>query len=72
MNAAMTADEQSMFELGAKYQQAGLMLTPYDCQPVDQFIFAETRGLDRTERARIYNRLRGAFNRGWHTSNAAA
>lgn len=68
----MTADEKSMFELGMQYQQAGLMLTPHDCQPVDQFIFSEVRGLDRTEQARIYNRLRGSFNRGWNAAHAAA
>lgn len=70
MNIDMTADEKSMFELGMKYQQAGLMLTPNDCQPVDQFIFAEVHGLERTEQAKIYNRLRGAFNRGWNAAQA--
>lgn len=68
----MKADTDAMFELGRKYQKAGLSLTPKDCQPVDKFIFGEIRGLDRADQAKTYNALRGAFNRGWAVEDAAA
>lgn len=58
--------------LGEKYFQAGLKLTPRDCRPIDDAIFAAIGNATGAARARSYSVLRSAFNRGWQQAHAAA
>lgn len=66
----LTAEEAR--NLGRKYAQAGLSLTPKDCKPIDEAIFAGTRGLSSIKRLKAYNTLRGSFNAGWNEAYAAS
>uniref|UniRef100_UPI0033423B54 hypothetical protein n=1 Tax=Castellaniella defragrans TaxID=75697 RepID=UPI0033423B54 len=61
----MDITPQEMHSLGKKYAQAGLKLIPKDCKPIDDAIFAAISGTTGAARAKAYNALRGAFNKGW-------
>jgi hypothetical protein len=63
-----------MKKLGEQHAINGLMLTPFDCQEIDNKIFEYSRAecaniaehMDREiARMRIYKKLRGAFNKGF-------
>jgi hypothetical protein len=50
-------------QAGEKHASHGKKLTPYECQNFDAQIFMICRKSERP--AKEYNKLRGAFNRGW-------
>ena len=70
----------AMKSLGADHRAASRELTPFACQEIDAKLFAiinseaEKFGLSGHDRSmfklREYNRMRGAFNRGWCQKNA--
>lgn len=66
----MEITPQEMKRRGEKYAMAGLQLTPKDCKPIDDAIFAATKGLESIDRIKAYNKLRGAFNLGWNAAYA--
>lgn len=67
-NTIITADEAHA--LGQKYARAGLSLTPRNCKPIDDAIFATIGDKTGTARCKAYSALRGAFNRGWQRAYA--
>jgi len=60
-NQNMTTKEAK--QAGEKHALDGKKLTPYECQNFDAQIFMICRKSERP--AKEYNKLRGAFNRGW-------
>lgn len=59
----MTIDEAKA--KGIEHAKKGLSLTPFDCKDVDAEIFAFCKASMPTSTAKVYAKLRGAFNKGW-------
>ena len=67
--------KKEMKKLGELHAENGLTISPKECQEIDAMIFEYSRlackhisdHIDRgIARARIYKKMRGAFNSGWN------